>query len=359
MKKYFKYQLKKNLLPLAVLTAFAMILYVLPLAIGNYNYWNYQGYGHVNIYSGFILAALGIMCAFAPVAMFSYKMKKRSVDMYYSLPLSKTKIFAVHFIVGFLVVLAAYSAAYWLGFVIVVAKIRKLYYIYYLWMYLASLIPAFIIYTLSAFSFTRANTLVDGVIFIILTHCALFIVAGGLQSVLGRVDYNYNEYINPGSFIASGPLISVGEAFGDLIREGAHTGYSGWGFSVSWGSSDIEIYNIVNDIVAFGLTTLAAGGATAAMFLTERNCKAENCAQISESIFGYKSMIPIYYLSLTLILTESSIQNNLVAWCVLAFCAFLAIVVYRRTIKIGFKHTLYFAVCLAAGIFSGILVSFI
>lgn len=362
MKKYFKYQLKKSLVPLAVLTAFAMLMYVLPLLIEDYSYWNSQDqHTYISLFTGNILTALGIMCGIVPIYMLNYRMKKRSVDMYYSLPLSRVEILAVHFIVGFLTVLAAYSAAYWLGFVIVFAKVKRLQYIYYLLMYLASLIPAFIIYALAAFSFTRANTLADGIIFVILTHCALFMVMTVVQLVMNNIKGEYSYLINPGAFMISGPLIRVGEVLGGRIHYPYDQGYHGWSLFKSWSTTPTRTYNIVHDAVVFGTLALAATGATVAMFLTEKNCKAENCGQISESIFGYKTLIPIYTAVFIILLTEaldgSNSGNNIIAWCVIAFCAYLMTVIYRRSLKIGKIQAIMLAVYLSASLTAAVIIN--
>lgn len=359
MKKYFIYQLKKNLLPLALLFGFALIVYVLPLTVDDYSYWNKSIEPvYITVYTGNITIALGLMSAIVPIYMFNYKMKKRSVDMYYSLPLSKTKILAVHFILGFAMVLAAYSAAYWLGFLIVVAKIRKLQYIFYFWLYLASIIPAFIIYALAAFSFTRASTLVDGIIFVITTHCVLFVMLSGVQTIIETVNYRYYNYVNPGAFIVAAPLSRVHEVLGYMItNKGSLGGYSGWSLSMSWGTSDIKIYDIVNEVVSLSVLTLGAAGATAAMFLTEKNCKAENCGQVSESIFGYKVMMPVYTVALFIVASFSTIELNAVIWGILAFCTLIATIIWRRTIKIGKTGLIYFAASVAAGLLCGLILT--
>lgn len=358
MKKYFLYQLKKNILPTALLAAFAIIMYVLPLAVEDFSFWNAQtNYVLINLYTEYLLIALGLMCAFVPVYILSYKMKKRSADMFYSLPLSKTKILAVHFTVGFLAVIAAYSAAYWLGFILVVTRVKRLQYIYYLWLYLASIIPAFIIYALSAFSFTRANTISDGIIFLILTHCALFMVASCLQLLLSEINFSYNHYVNPGAFMVSGPLSRVGDVFSYRISYPDYNGYSGWNFGASWSSSTVETYNMINDAVAFGLVALAAAGATVAMFLTEKNCKAENCGQVSESILGYRSLIPLYTVTAaamyTLMADSYDIKVNIVGWVIVAALAYVLTVIYKRTLKIG-KNAL---ILLAASVGTGLILS--
>ena len=78
MRKYFAHLLKKNLLPLACLTLFCLIVYVVPISVTNYSYWNSLGlldahyqYSHHDLYYVNISVVLGLLSVFIPIYIFS------------------------------------------------------------------------------------------------------------------------------------------------------------------------------------------------------------------------------------------------------------------------------------------------
>lgn len=364
MKKYLKYQLKKNLLPFTVLVLFCVIVYVIPLLTESYRGWNnsspmpppgikpdddyfYYERVYLELYTGNILIALGVMCALVPIYMFAYKMNKRSVDMYYSLPISRTKIAAVHFIVGLLYVLAAYTLGYFLGFAVVAAKVKRLYLVNYLFLYLATLIPAFTIYALSAFFYTRANTIIDGIVFIVAGIFSPFIIATILSFLISIATSSANV-MPTGEFVIWQPLDTINNFFRNAIKYGlADTSYS-WSFDPksTWYKHD------VCELVGAILMTVGAVGGTCGMLLTEKNCRAENCGQVSDSIFGYKVAIPLYTVALFMML-----GSEILLLCIFAFAAFVATVIYRRTIKIGKKQAMLFAIYIVVAFVFAMLVN--
>lgn len=358
MKKYFIYRLKKCVLPFALLALACALIYVLPVAAKNYDYWNtHPECKYVTLYTDNALAMLALMSIAAPVFFFSYKMNKRSVDMHFSLPISRTKIAAVNFICGYLCVFAAFSTGYLLGFLMIVSKVRRLYLLNYLWIYLASIIPSLVFYTLSAFCFTRANTVIDGIVFIITGLFTVPIVyliaycigvaangAGAMPTVNGFLPWTAFDKIITclGSRIYGGTG-DVWEFYKPAYYE---AGYIGYDYLYERYTSD------VTELV--GVITMTALGIAAAfgLFFTEKNCKAEKCGQVSDSIFGYKGCIPLYLLALCMVCGNDVLMLGLLA------CGAVALtIVYRRTVKLGKKHAVLLAIYLAVSILCGILVN--
>ncbi len=340
MKKYFIYQLKKNLLTLACFTLFCIVMYVIPIAVHDYSRWNDDTCYYMDgSYLSNIAIALGIMCILIPILVFSYKMNKRSIDMNFSLPVSRTKIFVAHFLVGLIMMYVAYSVAYWLGFVIIAIKVKKLFLIWYLYIYLASLIPAFIFYSIAAFAFTRANTIIDGIITIV---CILL-----LPALITCVLYNWAS-VNPGTFLPFAPLYDVFNKLGNGIINGNVEPL----FASFQKPYDMHIrFECITEVCMFVgeiLWLLLSIGATIGAIMTERNCKAENCGQRSESIFCYKSIIPIYTISFVALA-----GNSIVPILAVIFAEFVVSIIYKRTIKIGWKYFALLLVYVIGGILLG------
>ena len=348
MKKYFIYQIKKNILPLSILALLCIIAYVLPVSVRNYSTWNagefighdgqYYQVNYTELYTTNIIIVLGVMSGLTPIYMFAYKMNRRSVDMYYSLPLSKTKILIVHFAVGFLGVIAAFTLSYWLGVIVTAVKVRRLAYINFLWIYLACIIPAFTIYSTVSFLYTRANSMIDGIIFAAAGFLYLAMPFFALESAVNEIVLRPLTLEGLG-FTPAGSLISIASVLGDrLYRQPNY-----WDFDfagVGWRAMSSLSY-LLGRIIC----TLLSIGAAVALILTEKDGKAENCLQISQSVFGFKIAIPLNLICLGVIL-----ESSLPVLCALAFAAFIATVVWKRTIKIGKRQAILLAIYIAVAV---------
>lgn len=92
MMKFFVYELKKNVWTLVVLTALATILYVVVQSASNVIWKSPSGQISVETPQiGVVYGELGVLCILVPVLMYSFKMNKRSVDEFYSLPIKRKK----------------------------------------------------------------------------------------------------------------------------------------------------------------------------------------------------------------------------------------------------------------------------
>lgn len=332
MKKYFLYRFKKSLPALALVATLAVVAYVIPIALKDFSHWNlHNGKNfYVELYIGNILTVLGLSSAFAPFYFLYYKLNKRGADMYYSLPISRRKLFFVQYSVGFICVVIAYSAGYLLGFLTAIAKARGLNYIYYLWIYLASLAPAYILYSIVSFAVARANTLWDAVIF-----AAAYCFA---PTVLLCFLSGFLKYVQPIKFWLGAPLVCVEYLTDGILRFGSDM----WNFSAE--ANVYKIYASVYELCGCITAAALSAAATVAMFVCEKNFKAENCGQISNTLLGYKILIPLYLIGL------SALTGDLWVICVLAFAAFAATVIWKRTIKIGCKQAVLFAVYVTAAL---------
>ena len=122
MIRYLKYELKKNFWTLVVLTAIAVIVYVVTVSTSKLFSTGTYGIFNQDPQISLIYTILGIFCAVVPVLMYSFKMNKRSVDAFYSLPIKKEKMYLVKTLMGLLLVLIPYTIAYWLGFLTIALR---------------------------------------------------------------------------------------------------------------------------------------------------------------------------------------------------------------------------------------------
>lgn len=353
MKKYFLYYLKKNLLFLACLTLFFVVFYVVPIAMENYSRWNNGGgfsgsiqyYSRPELYTGYISTALGIASLLIPFFVFSYKMNKRSVDMHYSLPITRRKIISVHFMVGLLYLYAAYTVAYVWGFALIALKCKWLHLEYYLFLYLASLIPAFIVYAFSSFIFTRANTFIDGVVSV----CGATFLITVVWNCVSRLLYDYGlcgvDILGGGYFLPFAPNQQANEYIGQAIITGKpFTWFSAENLSDFNNNGITYIMELIGGIFWLAVAIASAVG----LIVSEKHVKSENCGQRSESIFCYKLQIPVYVAATSAL--SITVYDGLMYILVIAFAAFIAGILYKRTVKFGWKFTITLALCFIGAI---------
>ena len=114
MKRTLVYEVKRNLLPLAVFCMIAAAVAVVSAFTAQLSY----GFGTRELADscvGVFSAILCVLCAVVPVMQFSYRMKQRSADLWYSLPVGRKKLALVRVLGGLILVFLPYTLAYWLG----------------------------------------------------------------------------------------------------------------------------------------------------------------------------------------------------------------------------------------------------
>lgn len=347
-KKYFVYELKSNLAPFLVMVALGICSYIIPLLTERYR-WGYTP----ETYLEYCSAAFGIMCAVLPIWLFRYKMNKRSVNLYYAQPITRTDLLGIKFAVGAILILAAYTLVYWAGFLVALIKIHRFIYpIFYLWQYLSSLIPLFTLYALSSFIFTRANSILDGILFIIFATFSVYLVLYVINLFLPRssviiVDSSYKyerkySYLVPYYFFPFHSLDTTTAYFMDKILKKGTT-------FLSFDRAD-KVASSVNSIVSMSFWTLAGIAATIGLFKTEKTSKAENCMQVSDSVFGYKTALPIFCLA-----GCTLVEDSIIYFFLILLAAYLLSAVYKKSFKIGWRQVIVIVVSAVIGFAIGII----
>lgn len=346
MKKYFLYELKKSAFVIACLTVIALVIYLAPLAATREtDLFKYANSSYLAIPS----SIGGVLAACVPMWMFHYKMKKRSVDMFFSLPLSHTGVLTVKFLLGMIAIFLPYTVSYWMGAFLVMGRAAsstlrfEIYPLYYLAQYFASLLPIGFLYVISSFVFTRANTFLDGVMFVIFWAFIAGLIAEAIYMSVQRLQpIGSAKIIYPYYYFPFAPLDFITSYFQEKIIIPAE--YSVLSQSPLF--SDTE--KLVNCVAGFTLTTLLAIGAAIGLFLGEKRVKAENAEQISESPFGYKSMIPLYTVCL-MAWMDMSTDGSIIFYVIIAVSSFLMTALYKRSVKIGKIQAVVYLCSLALG----------
>ena len=338
-RKYFVYELKKALPAIgsiALIMTAIMVTAVLSSRFGG-------DYDYVRPESGIEAISFmgGLLAAVVPIWMFAYKMKKRSADLYYALPLKRGQVLSAKYLLGLVAVYAPFTLAFWLGTLAAVIKYPSdaIAGEYYFAAYFAALPAIFCIYAIACFAFTRANRLIDGMAFIIFWMVALYAVAGGISRfTFGIWGYLYSPIA---------PLNTISEYLSQLIETKSLSGIV-----------YIKEYNI-NMAIGFTLTGLQAIAATVLLFITERKFKAENIGGVSDSPFGYKVMIPLLTVGLILGINLIGTAYEIYMVVIIASAAFMLTALYKHTFKIGKIQAIIFASSVVLGVVLSIVASYV
>ena len=338
-RKYFVYELKKALPAIGSIALIMTAIMVTAVLTSRYG----GDFGYLRPESGIEAISFmgGALAAVVPIWMFAYKMKKRSVDLYYALPLKRGQVLSAKYLLGLVAVYAPFTLAFWLGTLAAVIKypVNAIASEYYFAAYFASLPAMFCIYAISSFAFTRANRLIDGMAFVVFWMVALYAVIG--------VICRFVENAASDPFTPIAPLATISNYFAEFVE-----------IPNTLGPQYSTEYKI-NMAVGFTLTGLQTIAATVLLFITERKFKAENIGGISDSPFGYKVMIPL--LTVCLLTDIEMIENvyQIFIAVIAASAAFMLTALYKHTFKIGKIQAIIFASSVVLGVVLSIVASYV
>ena len=247
-KKYFVYELKKAIFAIG---SIALIMTAITVtSVLTYRYYVFAG---DRVESGVEVNAFmgGVLAAVVPVWMFSYKMKKHSADLYYSLPLRRRQILGSKYLLGLIAVYAPFTTSFLLGALAAVIRYpsNDMGAVYYFPAFFASLPALFCIYSIASFVFTRADRIIDGIVFMVFWALAPLALMGVFQRM-------YHD-IAADMYMPTAPLSAVAMQFSRFIE---------------WPNMRIrEMESIkINRAVGFPITGIVAVFATVMLFLSEK-----------------------------------------------------------------------------------------
>lgn len=339
MRKYFLYELKKSGFTIACLAVICTIIYLIAiLSTDVRDLGKSAGYTYLSV----IAASGGILAFCIPFRQFEYKMKKRSADLFFALPLSHTKILTVKYLTGLIIVFAPYTAAYLIGALAMIMRVayHTIYPEYYPLHFLSTIIPIYIIYAMSSFAYTRAGKASDGVLNAICWATVLSVITLVLDLLTRQQKMNYDygypytiNYIYPECYFNFMPLSTCTEYFAYLLVQQPAYMYG----------------DNINNAIGFTLTGLMGIGATVGLFLFERQAKFEDIEQVSKNPFGLMVMLPLFTVCIS-----AMCVNAIELFIIFAIAMYLVTAYYKRTLKIGKWQTVILAASLVVGLIIGV-----
>lgn len=341
-KKYFAVLFKKNISILIFNTMIFTLFYIIPLVIKNSNpESNPGGYYNLSTNYGFLIAILCVFAIFYPAVAFEYLNRKKQIDSYYSLPITRNSIAVLHIIFGLLSVIVPFTVVYFTGSIITLIKFKEITYYYYIIFYFLITFSFILYFLFNTFFFTRANKISDGIITVMLANFVFALIAWAIRSLFFPANSTSSTIVS--SFLPFSGFIYYGNYFNNLIVakynyydhciEKAKINRAPLSYN-EWLDYNIDEFKWIYLIV---LLCMAAIGITL-FFILHKKRKPESAEDISNSNFGLKVLIPIFHICLGLVLaTNTNKLGGIILYCIL-IVSYISFTAYEIR---SFKMPLY------------------
>lgn len=331
-KKYLLWKLKGSALRAVIFTVLALML-ILPRVSEAVDY-THSDISYSNCGIGYLSTLLGILCTVVPILELSGFKNRRNIDTLYFLPIRRDKMAAAHYISGFLQIFFIYSITFFASLAFLAIKTDWFALGYMIPYYFLSLLVGLLIYSIFSFIFSQANTVLDGVIFCIAWIFVVYLIICVVQDciITKYIDENFfnkdnRAYLWSAWGLIYEPLDSLTELFYKMIEINDPRNYS-----FPW---------IMDHIYLFFIWGAVGIAAAIGYFVTFVKKGAEKAGEISDTPFGYKTLIPVIAYSAILLTNGHIISISLyVAMMVIAY------VVYRR----GFKFKKSDVICMLCAV---------
>lgn len=312
-KQYFRSHMRSNFRSLIYILV-AVLFFTFFIAINNQPSPRYDyetGEIIMRYYSTLYIPVIviGVLSYILPVMQFSFFKKRINLDCAYSLPISRKCMGAVHYLSGLIMLFLAYTASYLLNFILLLSR-GPGWFVFtpMIAHYFLCLLLGFAVYSLMAFVFNQANTKKDGIWFMILYTFVFVLIISTVKYITNSREIAIGEFLIPW-----GLLDSITTIYQSLVEVN---------------TKDKELFFATEEFVSWFVIWIVIGVASAfSLIYTFGDRRMEKTEEISDSYFGFKTLIPIYAIT-GMILFESS--NSIILWAIIELLAFVGYTIYRR-----------------------------
>lgn len=309
MRSLLMYYIKKRAYIVGIISVIFIIIALINFSSGFINYDNTPGTAPI----GNITTLGCLLATIIPIFEFNFKMRKVSVDEFYKYPIKKEKLYFVKFVVGFLEIIISITVLFIFLLIYMNIKTHLFDMKYYFLFYLLFVINILFIYAILSFAFIKANTTIDGVVNMMLYIFLFVLIMGMIIQILGMIPSLEKSALLktiPIDYLLYVPISEIANLFAYAMR-----GYE----------LDIKAYQIIPIVV------IAIAGILSIflMFFTLKYEESEDSMDISSSWFSYKTMIPIYLVTLIYFFRPSF--PGVVFFTILAYIGY---VIFRRSFLI-------------------------
>ena len=317
MKNLLLYYIKKRSLIVVIISILTLIFSMICTAVTKDSFHDVANDSWMlrKTYLNLLTSIFIIYALLIPIFEFSFKMNKRSIDLFYSLPLKKEKLYLTKFLLGLIELFIVFTVSFIfivLHLVVITSKgnynVNLIYYLYY---YLIVLGFGSLLYSWVCFFFTKGNTIIDGIILTVLSFFVLQIIAGNVIIPLRNariIDRNY-------------PYLQL-NPFDGLVQ---FTNY----FDKSISASTINYIFNNSTIISIVIMTVLSISLIPLLFITNNLKKAEDTSDINNEWYTYKLLLPIYSICL-----YSLTNLSFYYLVIMAISSYIGYIIYNRSFKI-------------------------
>ncbi len=331
-RRYFVYRIRKAAPRTGI---FALIAAIFIFSVLPRNLYKEEYIYRSN--SGLLLLAvvLAVAAVLIPILENACFKNRRNLDTLFFFPISRLKMASVHFLTGLCELFFIYTVSFLTSYLYLLANTDYFALGYMFPFFFLSFLAGVLIYSFVSFFFSLGNTSLDGILFTILWFFLLFdLLKFGLIFAKEVLAVNINDPLilshHPGFLFISAPLWNLKDIFSTLIEINR--------------LGEAEIAEQIRRLTGFSYMYLVWGAVAAATafgyFFQFRKKEAHAAGDISESYFGYKTLIPFY--GYTMLFSYADVFPFSSFFTFVAM--FVVYCIYRKSVKLRKQDLILFAV---------------
>lgn len=332
---------KKSIKTIAFTILIGLLCYIIPLLSMKENSET------TNI--GLLIVILAISCYIIPIIQNGYKMNKRKVDRVYALPISKRVLAHAKMVMGLLEIIISYTILYWFGFIVVVIKQPQFQFRYYIPLYFIILLFAIIVYIFNFFISSRANTIFDAILLVILWSFVFLVIANLIQlfieffAIFSSDGFEKVDKLDV-QCIPIFPFVEYGNFYNDWIVSRITDYRVTLYYTTDNPFQAIGIFSFIFYPILGVISYLG-------LYIMSSKDKGEMAEEITSGIFGYQPLMALYLLYIV-ILSVVELQYILFA---IGITMYLVLdVIHQRKFKMNKNSLVIMVVTVMIGIVLGI-----
>lgn len=345
-KAYLRYYVNSNKRLLVLV--FIILFLIMPFLTFNYMGLPHGSYSLDTFYMGFI--ALGaatcaggcVLSYLIPIFNFRYLYKKRSHELYFSLPIQRKHLFLYNYISGLLAVLVPLLINYLLGYLVLLGlgyRERLLYMLLPLLFFLGLSVLLLIQYTIFTFLSVKCNNLIDSILvngayvvmpFIVILSAMIFF-SNQITTILGNIGASPSEFINMGmiQMLLSMPSTIYAHLFNtlsamasEMYRTDNLISVFNWLYFLYWGIIGVLCF-------WFGWKSFVQR-------------KPEDAEQRTVTLFGFPVIITV--ITFCMVLLVMNVDGGVVVPSLIILVAYFCMIFFsNRKIQVKKLHVIVFA----------------
>ena len=329
--RYFWYRIKSTSLRLAALAAIATLLSSLFVFV----YQTIEG-KEWDYYSG-SCTWLGISACILAVVLPMLELlglkNRRNLDTLLFMPINSGKMLAVRLFNGFLQLVITTAASFLMAAAKIgvmdnadkrISDIAEFYFVL--------IAHAAIIYIVVSFAIFVANNAFDGVVFALGYSFIFANVAEALMQTFGQSKLGYSQ-----EFLLYAPLARVTKIYDRTVFFDYKRSH------MQWVQENLEYFKGKYCYESLYLWICVAVCMAIALVFLGARLKSHKMGEISDSIFGYKSLIPFYAITSVFSMDTGNPSTKFI----IVIVAYIGYAVYRRGIKLRLSDYLWIGLIFA------------